>query len=117
MNTRALTLAIVIAGLAMMMVYTYIEDQKSAMIKEYGVQSSVVVAKNDIQELDLIDDSKVEVKTVPANFLSPGHFKTIKELEKYRIQFQLLETLNDIDTLEDLQNSNLALHFSHYLNV
>ncbi len=81
MNTRALTLALVIAGLAMMMVYTYIEDQKNAMIKEYGIQSSVVVAKNDIQELDLIDDSKVEVKTVPANFLSPGHFKTIKELE------------------------------------
>ena len=81
MNTRALTLALVIAGLAMMMVYTYIEDQKNAMIKEYGTQSSVVVAKNDIQELDLIDDSKVEVKTVPANFLSPGHFKTIKELE------------------------------------
>lgn len=81
MNTRALTLALVIAGLAMMMVYTFIEDQKNAMIKEYGTQSSVVVAKNDIQELDLIDDSKVEVKTVPANFLSPGHFKTIKELE------------------------------------
>ena len=81
MNTRALTLALVIAGLAMMMVYTFIEDQKNEMIKEYGTQSSVVVAKNDIQELDLIDDSKVEVKTVPANFLSPGHFKTIKELE------------------------------------
>ncbi len=81
MNTRALTLALVLAGLAMMLVYTYIEDQKNAMIKEYGTQSSVVVAKNDIQELDLIDDSKVEVKTVPANFLSPGHFKTIKELE------------------------------------
>ena len=81
MNTRALTLALVIAGLAMMMVYTYIDDQKNAMIKEYGIQSSVIVAKNDIQELELIDDSKVEVKTVPANFLSPGHFKTIKELE------------------------------------
>lgn len=81
MNTRALTLALVIAGFAMMMVYTYIEDQKSVLIKEYGVQSTVVVAKNDINELELIDDSKLEVRTVPANFLSPGHFKTIKELE------------------------------------
>lgn len=81
MNTRALTLAIAIAAFAMMMVWTYLEDQKSAMTKEYGIPMSVVVAKNDIQELDLIDDSKVEVKTVPANFLAPGHFKTIKELE------------------------------------
>jgi pilus assembly protein CpaB len=81
MNTRALTLALIIAGLAMTMVWTYLDDQKNALIKEYGVQSSVIVAKSDIQELELIDDSKVEVKTVPANFLSPGHFKTIKELE------------------------------------
>ena len=46
MNTRALTLAVFIAVFAMFMVYTYIDDQKSAMIKEYGTQSSVVVAKN-----------------------------------------------------------------------
>lgn len=81
MNTRALTLALVIAAFAMMMVYTYIEDQRSAMIKKYGIQSSVIVAKVDIQELDLIDDSKIEVQTVPENFLSPGHFKSVKELE------------------------------------
>lgn len=81
MNTRAFTLALVIAGFAMMMVWTYLDDQKSAMIQQYGVQSSVIVAKVDIQELDLIDDTKVEVKTVPANFLAPGHFKTVKELE------------------------------------
>ena len=68
MNTRALTLALVIAGFAMMMVYTYIDDQKAEMIKQYGSQSSVIVAKVDIQELDLIDDSKIEVKTVPENF-------------------------------------------------
>ena len=59
MNTRALTLALIIAGFAMFMVYTYLEDQRSALIKEYGTQTSVVVAKTDIQELDLIDDSKV----------------------------------------------------------
>ncbi len=81
MNTRALTLALVIAGFAMLMVYTYIEDQKAAMIRDFGTLSSVVVAKVDIQELDLIDDSKIEVKTVPENFLSPGHFKSIKDLE------------------------------------
>lgn len=81
MNTRALTLALIIATVAMFMVYTYIEDQRSAMIKKYGIQSSVIVAKEDIQELDLIDDSKIEVQTVPENFLAPGHFKSIKELE------------------------------------
>lgn len=81
MNTRALTLAFVIALIAMTMVYSYIDDQKSVLIKQYGILSSVVVAKVDIQELELIDDSKVEIKTVPENFLSPGHFKSVKEIE------------------------------------
>lgn len=81
MNTRAFTLALVIAGMAMFMVYTYIEDQKSNIIGRFGTESSVVVAKVDIQELELIDDSKITVKSVPQSFLLPGHFKTIKEIE------------------------------------
>ena len=80
MNTRAFTLALVIAGLAMYMVYTYVESQKSSFVKRYGTESSVVVAKTDIQELELIDDSKVTVKSIPQSFLMPGHFKSIKEL-------------------------------------
>ncbi len=81
MNTRAFTLALIIAGVAMFMVYTYIEDQKSGIIKRFGTESSVVVAKVDIKELELIDDSKVMVKSVPQSFLAPGHFKSIRELE------------------------------------
>jgi pilus assembly protein CpaB len=81
MNTRALTLALLIAGFAMMMVYTYLDDQKSLLTKEYGSPRSVVVARVDIQELELIDDSKVTTITVPEGFLAPGHFKSVKELE------------------------------------
>lgn len=80
-NTRAFTLALVIAGISVFMVYTYIEDQKSGIIKTYGREGTVVIAKADINEFELIDDSKVTTKTVPQNFLPPGHFKTIKEVE------------------------------------
>ena len=81
MNTRAFTLALVISLIAMFMVYTYMEDQKSALIKRYGTESSVVVAKSDINELDLIDESKIQVISVPQSFLQPGHFKSMKEVE------------------------------------
>ncbi|MBL6989286.1 MAG: Flp pilus assembly protein CpaB [Bacteriovoracaceae bacterium] len=81
MNTRAFTLALVIAIAAMFMVHTYIEDQKSSLIRDYGVPSTVVIAKMDIKELELIDDSKITTKTVPQNFLSPGHFKNMKALQ------------------------------------
>lgn len=81
MNTRAFTLALVIAVAAMFMVYTYIEDKQSEMIKKFGQEKSVVVAKVDIQELELIDDSKVTVISVPENFISPGRFEKIEEVQ------------------------------------
>ena len=81
MNTRAFTLALIIACFAMFMVYTYMEDKEADLIKRYGTPTTVVVAKKEIKELDLIDDRSVGVITVPQNFASPGHFKTIKEVE------------------------------------
>jgi pilus assembly protein CpaB len=81
MNTRAFTLALIISLFAMFMVYTYIDDQKSDVIRRYGTEAAVIVAKVDINELELIDDSKITTITVPQSFLMPGHFKTMKELE------------------------------------
>ena len=81
MNTRAFTLALIIAVIAMVLVHTYIEDQKSGLMKTYGKEVSVLVASRDIQELELVDDNKVVVKTVPSHFLSPGALKSVKEIE------------------------------------
>lgn len=81
MNTRALTLALIIAVFAMFMVYTYIDDEKTKIIKKYGKEQSVVIAKTDIKELELIDDSKVTVTSMPSNFVHEKAFKTIKEIQ------------------------------------
>lgn len=81
MNTRAFTLALIIALFSMFLVHTYVEDRETSMIKKYGQQNSVVIAKEDIKEFELLDDSKVTVVAIPKKFLAPGHFKTIRELE------------------------------------
>ncbi len=81
MNSRAFTLALIIAGFAMFMVHTYIEDQTSSIIDRFGKKGTVVIAKTDIHELELIDDSKITVTAVPQSFMAPGHFKTVKEVE------------------------------------
>ncbi len=81
MNTRAFTLAIIIAAMAMFMVYTFVEDREKQMVEKYGVPVPVVVAKADIQELELLDDQKVTIQNVPQSFVAPGHFKSIKELD------------------------------------
>ena len=81
MNKKAFSLGLVISLISMFMVYTYIEDQTKSLKSEFGLEKTVVVASQDIQELELIDDSKITLKTVPAKFRSPGSFSTIKDVQ------------------------------------
>jgi pilus assembly protein CpaB len=74
MNSRAFTLSLVIALIAMFMTYSYIEGEKSSLVNKYGKNVPVVVASTDIKELELIDDRKVTVITVPNNYKSPNAF-------------------------------------------
>ena len=76
-----MTLALIIAAFSMYLSFAYMDEEKAKLIKEYGTLESVVVARSDIQELDLIDDSKLEIITMPQNFIAPGAFKSVKELE------------------------------------
>ena len=80
MNTRAFTVSLILAIIGMYMVYAYIEGREVNFLEKYGTESPVVVAKTDIQELDLIDDRKVMVETVPKKFLQPGHFASVEEV-------------------------------------
>lgn len=75
MNSRALTLSLIIASFAMFMVYSYMQGREAEFRKTYGTESAVVVANIDIQEYELIDDQKVTEIKVPQSFLAPGHFK------------------------------------------
>jgi pilus assembly protein CpaB len=80
MNSRAFTLSLVIAAIAIFMVQSYISGRESQFVQEYGNSVPVVVAKTDIKELELIDDRKVRIETVPQKFRSPGAFTKIEEL-------------------------------------
>jgi pilus assembly protein CpaB len=80
MNSRAFTLSLVIAGIAMFMVYSFLEGREAQFVEEYGNPSPLVVAKVDIKELELIDDRKLKIENIPKKFQMPGHFKKIEEL-------------------------------------
>ena len=81
MNTRAFTLALLIAVFASFMVYTYIEDREKEIVDKYGTPKSVVIAKKDIGELELIDDSKVTIISIPSGFVAPGSHNAISQVE------------------------------------
>ena len=81
MNKKAFSLGLVISLISMFMVITYIEDQSKSLTKKFGLEKTVVIASQDIQELELIDDSKVTLTTVPASFRAPGYFSTIQDVQ------------------------------------
>ncbi|MBF0359757.1 MAG: Flp pilus assembly protein CpaB [Oligoflexia bacterium] len=80
MNSRAFTLSLIIAGVAMFMVYSYMEGRESYYVERYQKEGPVVVASRDIKELEMLDDSKVTIAKMPQTFLAPGHIKDIKEV-------------------------------------
>ena len=80
MNSRAFTTSLILAGLAVFMIYAYIDSRETEMVSEYGNSTPVVVAKEDIKELEVIDDRKVEVQNVPAKFQMPGKFTRVEDL-------------------------------------
>lgn len=80
MNSRAFTTSLVLAGLAVAMIWSYIESRETELQSDYGNQTPVVVAKEDIKELEIIDDRKVQLINIPSKFQMPGHFKRVEDL-------------------------------------
>jgi len=80
MNSRAFTLSLVIAFIAVFMVQSYIEGREAEFKSKYGDQRQVVIAKVDIKEMDTIDDRKLQIITVPGSYVMPGAFTKIEDL-------------------------------------
>jgi pilus assembly protein CpaB len=80
MNSRAFTTSLLLAALAVAMIWSYIESRETELQSDYGNQTPVVVAKEDIKELEIIDDRKVQLVNVPSKFQMPGHFKRVEDL-------------------------------------
>lgn len=80
MNSRAFTTSLLLAGLAVAMIWSYISSRETELQSDYGNQTPVVIAKEDIKELEIIDDRKVQLVNVPAKFQMPGHYKRVEDL-------------------------------------
>ena len=80
MNSRAFTTSLILAAVAVLMIYSYITSRETELVSEYGNPTPVVVAKEDIKELEVIDDRKVKIETIPAKFQMPGRFTRVEDL-------------------------------------
>lgn len=72
MNNRALTLSLLAAIIAVYMVQSYVEGIEDATQKKFGTEVLVVEAKRDIKEGEDINETMLELKSMPKRFLEPG---------------------------------------------
>ena len=70
--TRTLGVSLFAGIFAMFLVYSYSQEKKAEYDKLYGTTKRVVVATKQILEMSTIDDTMIEYKEVPVNFIQPG---------------------------------------------
>jgi pilus assembly protein CpaB len=92
MQNRAFTISFAVAALAVMMVYSYVSSTEETLKQQYGKEVSVVVAKKDIQELDILDETNLTIVSVPSSFKQPG---TSQKLEEIRGSLAIAPIMKD----------------------
>ncbi|HEX7674713.1 MAG TPA: Flp pilus assembly protein CpaB [Bdellovibrio sp.] len=70
-DTRNLWLSIGAGVFATFLLYSYSQEKKAEYDKRFGSTKRVVVAKEDISEMQTIYDTMVETKELPADFIQP----------------------------------------------
>ena len=71
----------VAAGLfSAFLIFSYTQEKTKQISKVFGVQSSVVVAKQVIFEMQTVQEDMVELVQIPEKFVQPGHAKQIEDV-------------------------------------
>ncbi len=78
-NVRRLFIAIALAGIASLLLISYVQDiEKRAIMK--GAPERVLVAKKDISARTIITEELVEYKEIPKPFIEPQAVTNIEEI-------------------------------------
>lgn len=70
-ESRTLWISIAAALFAIFLLYSWSQEQKMAMAKKFGSTKRVVVAKENIVEMETVNESKLEFADQPVDFIQP----------------------------------------------
>lgn len=78
-ETLTLWISIGAAIFAVMLLYSYTQEKSAEISKKFGTMTSVVIAVNDIEEMETVNDSMVQLKEYPSSFVQPQAILTMEE--------------------------------------
>lgn len=79
-ESRNFIISVVTGIFATFLLYSYSQEKKAEYDKRFGSTKRVVVAKEDIAEMQTIYDTMVETKELPADFIQPDSINVPDEI-------------------------------------
>lgn len=71
-ETRNLWLSVVAGVFASFLLYSYSQEKKAEYDKKFGSTKTIIVAKQNIAEMETIYDTMIDTKTVPSEYVDPN---------------------------------------------
>ena len=79
-ETLTLWISVGAALFAVVLIYSYTQEKSAEIARTFGVQTSVVVAVSNINEMETVQENMVELKQIPDSFVQPGFAKQIEDV-------------------------------------
>ncbi len=71
-DSRTLWISLASGLFAAFLIYSYSQEKKAEYDRQFGSTKAVVIARVDINELQNVDDSMLEIAQKPTDFIEPG---------------------------------------------
>lgn len=71
-ESRTFWISVGLAIFAVLLLYSYTNEKQSSLTSQFAEKAQVVIAKADINEMENIDVSMLEIVDRPKNFVEPG---------------------------------------------
>lgn len=77
-ETLTLWLSVGLALFAAMLLYSYTQEKSAALTKKFGAKTTIVVSSRNINEMETLDESMLQLMDMPINFVQPGHVTNLE---------------------------------------
>ena len=78
-ETLTLWLSVGLALFAVLLLYSYTQEKTAQLTKKFGTQTTLVVSTRDINEMETLDESMLELVELPLDFAQPGSISVLED--------------------------------------
>ncbi|MEO0336111.1 MAG: SAF domain-containing protein, partial [Pseudomonadota bacterium] len=78
-ETRTLWISLITAFAAVFLLYSYTQEKSAELTKDFGTKRNVVVASEDINEMQTINETQLQMVERPEKFVEPNALLSVEE--------------------------------------